>query len=163
MKSPHNEASAQDRPIRLRLAEKADCRLIFEWRNHPRVRRFFFDPGVIPFEDHEQWFLDSLNRSDRVIFVAQEGDIPFGVIRFDMDAQRKSAEVDIYIDPHRQGQGLGTRLLDAGEQWIAENTNVEVLRARVMAENEASARMFEKCGFQPEFIQLVKALNREDP
>lgn len=163
MKRPRGTAGAQDPPIRLRPAEKMDCRLIFGWRNHPRVRRFFFDPGEIPFKDHEHWFYDSLTRPDRVILIAQDGDIAFGVIRFDMDARGKSAEVDIYLDPHKQGQGLGTRLLEAGEQWVAENTNVGALRARVMAGNEASARMFEKCGFQPEFIHLVKALNREDP
>lgn len=148
--------------IRLRPAERSDCRLIYAWRNDPRVRRFFFDPREIPFEEHQAWFNDSLARSDRVILVAQQGNTSCGVIRFDFkESQVATAEVDIYVDPRKQGRGIGTRMLELGEQWIEANTRAAALKARILADNEASIRMFQGRGFRAESIHLRKRLGRD--
>ncbi len=148
--------------ITLRPAEESDCRLVYGWRNDPRVRRFFFDPREIPFEEHQAWFNDSLARPDRIILVAQQDNAPCGVIRFDVtETEEATAEVDIYVDPRKQGGGIGSRMLDLGEQWIKVNTRVAALKARVMADNEASIRMFQGRGFRTESIHLLKRLGRD--
>jgi len=153
----------RDYQLALRPAEKTDCRLVYEWRNNPKVRRFFFDPTEIPFGTHKTWFEESLARSDRTILIAQLGDVPVGVIRFDIAENGESAEVDIYIDPQKHGQGLGTQLLETGEQWVTENTRVRALKANVMTANVASIRMFIRCGFRNDVVRLVKELRREGP
>ena len=163
MTSTQEPPAAHARRIRRRPAGKSDCRLPAEWGNQPSVRRFFFDSDEIPFAVHEAWFADALSRADRIILVAQHGDLPVGVIRFDMDASGKSAEVDIYIDPRKHGKRLGTNLLEVGKQWVLANTPIRALKARVTAGNDASMRMFKRCGFRAHYTQLVKELRQGEP
>jgi L-amino acid N-acyltransferase YncA len=57
------------------------------------------------------------------------------------------AEVSIYVAPHAQGRGIGTRLM---AQAIAssEAHGIWTLYAALFPENEASVRLHEKCGFR---------------
>ena len=94
--------------------------------------------------------------------MAQQGNEPCGVIRFDVsETEEATAEVDIYVDPGKQGGGIGTRLLELGEQWVAANTRVAALKARVLSDNEASIRLFRGRGFRAESIHFLKRVRRE--
>ena len=57
------------------------------------------------------------------------------------------AEVSIYIDPAAQGQGVGTRLLNA---LVAdsEREGFWTLQSGILQDNEASIRLHERCGFR---------------
>lgn len=148
--------------ITLRNAEFGDCRLIYSWRNQPSVRKYFFDSQEIPFEVHENWFRESLDKEGRFLLVALLEETPLGVIRFDvLHGEPEAAEVDIYLAPEMHGRGLGTRLLEAGEKWAFNHTEIRSLRAKVKEENAASVRMFKKRGFGVAFIEFSKEIGRE--
>ena len=143
--------------LTLKPATMEDCRLVFEWRNHIEVRRHFFDEREIPYAEHEAWFRASLARDDRIILIAHDKDRPVGVIRFDtLKDEPDTAEIDIYVSPHRQGKGLGTRILAEGEEWIRTHKGVRSLVARVKADNPASLRMFRGRGFESKHIFFRK-------
>jgi UDP-2,4-diacetamido-2,4,6-trideoxy-beta-L-altropyranose hydrolase len=146
-------------PIDLRRAGKEDCDLIFSWRNHPDVRRHFFEPKEIPYAEHKQWFEDSLKKPDRMILLAWQAGQPVGVIRFDfLEGRSEKAEIDIYVAPGCHGRGIGKEILAQGEAWVRENTGVSILLAKVKKENRASIAMFESCGFQSSFVEYRKNL-----
>ena len=146
----------------LRVAEKRDSRLIHAWRNHPSVRLQSFNTEEIPLDVHERWFQETLERADRFLLIAQQGDVPIGVIRYDLlDERGEEAEVNIYLSPDMQGQGLGGRLLEEGQRWMAENTSVQSVRARVRYGNEASMRMFRKHRFEEVLVEFRKMLGRK--
>lgn len=143
--------------ITLRRAINSDCNTIFGWRNHPKVRSHFFDPSELSLEEHQSWFADSLQRDDRIILIACEGDKPVGVLRFDLtDKSGAAAEIDIYLAPERQGMGLGRRILREGEKWVLRNTEIRLIEAKVKSNNEASLKMFRASGFNTTFIHLNK-------
>ena len=145
--------------ITLRNAEEKDCRLIYGWRNHPDVRRHFFNSRNISYPGHEKWFFDSLKKEGRTILVACENGREVGIIRFDvMPSDPICMEIDIYVDSDHHGRGLGKEILNKGEKWITENTTIRYLVARVKPENEASVKMFEKSGFISQFVMFRKKL-----
>jgi len=133
--------------IILRPAVLEDAALIFPWRNHPQVRQFFFTPEPLNFEDHCAWFERSLLLQDRVMLIAIFSGEAIGFLRFDRKDQ--AAEIDIYLDPSRHGQGLGSSVLSAGLSWAkAYLLGLNLLTAKVVAANKTSQRIFEKNGFQ---------------
>lgn len=57
------------------------------------------------------------------------------------------AEASVYVAEEARGQGLGTRLLEALVE-ASEEAGYWTLEAGILPENEASLRLFEKCGFR---------------
>ncbi|MEW6664750.1 MAG: GNAT family N-acetyltransferase [Thermodesulfobacteriota bacterium] len=145
--------------IRLRRAVMSDSEAVFEWRNDPAVRDHFFDSRELSFAEHTRWFEESLRRADRVVLIAHHEQDAVGVIRFDLTPQDPTtAEVDIYLDPKMHGRGLGTAVLKEGVEWTRRHTEIKRLVARVRARNEASMKMFSKCGFDAQHLFFSKEI-----
>ena len=143
--------------ITFKEAKEEDCRSIFQWRNHPEIRRYFLDSRELTFNEHEKWFAESLKREDRIILIAHDGTAPVGIIRFDfLKGDPGTAEIDIYVAPELHGKGYGKKILTEGERWLKKRSRVKGLIARVKDENKASMKMFRHCGFIPEYILLKK-------
>jgi UDP-2,4-diacetamido-2,4,6-trideoxy-beta-L-altropyranose hydrolase len=144
--------------ITLRKAGLEDCERIYQWRNHPKVRKYFIDPREIDYRDHREWFEASLKRDDRILLMAYKNGKPVGVIRFDIvkEPHPDTFEIDIYVVPEIQGRGIGKEILRAGEDWLRENTSIRGLIAKVKEENVASVKMFIGCGFEHDYILFRK-------
>lgn len=139
--------------VNLRKAVLEDCQTVFKWRNHPKIREYFFDNRGLSYDEHRRWFEESLERGGRAILLALEGDRPVGVIRFDLDRfGPDTAEIDIYVSPENQGRGLGKAILSEGMAWIKKNSAVKRAFARVKRENKASIGMFRGCGFEESYV-----------
>lgn len=139
--------------IALRPAIADDSRRIFEWRNHPDVRRTAFNTDEIKPEEHERWFAASLANPDRVMRVAEFETRPVGFLRFDRkvnltkSAAANAAEVSIFLAPGEQGSGVGSALLHKAEREIPLGWNIEILHAGIRADNDTSVRLFENAGY----------------
>lgn len=57
------------------------------------------------------------------------------------------AEPTVYLRPEAQGRGIARKLYAALE-WILEKQGYHVLYAIICAENQASVRLHEKCGYR---------------
>ncbi|MBN1106868.1 MAG: GNAT family N-acetyltransferase [Deltaproteobacteria bacterium] len=146
--------------IEFRKATREDCELMFRWRNDPRTRRHSFNREELAEDAHRKWFAASLENDRCILLLACAEGTAVGVLRFDLlDEPSRMAEVSIYVDPERHGQGLGKKILKGVEGWLRENTEIERLHARVMRENSASVKMFKKCGFQEKYLFMEKGLS----
>lgn len=136
-------------PLQLRRAKASDSRLLFEWRNHPSIRRVSINSELIPWESHQQWLSNSLENDARELYLAEAVELPVGVIRFDLNHLAATAEVSLYLSPEQVGKGLGTQLLLAGERELLQtHPEINCLVATVVEDNEASHRLFSRCGYQ---------------
>lgn len=134
--------------IRLRTATLDDAVIIFEWRNVEETRRYFFDPKPLEMADHLCWFKNSLLMPTRWLLIAEQQDEAIGVLRFDTN-EKNEAEIGIYVKPGLTGKGLGTKILEVGCEWVKLNLpHVKSLVGKVIPENVASCRAFEKSGFR---------------
>lgn len=147
--------------ITIRLASEDDSRKLFEWRNHPKIREVSRNSGVISWEDHQEWFASVLTSPNRLLLVGQRGDVPVGVVRFDI--QENEAEVSIYVVPDIEESGLGRDLLQTAERWFAGNRpGVGKVRAHVLGNNARSRRLFLGAGYQLESTCYAKRLRQSD-
>jgi UDP-2,4-diacetamido-2,4,6-trideoxy-beta-L-altropyranose hydrolase len=133
--------------IELRGATQGDSKLLFEWRNHPSIRAISINSDPIPWESHQQWFDKVLQDANRPLYIAEQAGTAVGVIRFEID--NTQAVVSLYLAPDKNGRGLGTQLLLLGEQQLLQG-RPEILKivATVLEGNEASHRLFRRCGYQ---------------
>ena len=136
--------------ICLRLAGLQDCRDIYEWRNAAENRQHSFDSGVFAFADHEAWYKATLSRSDRVLLIGEAHNSPVGVLRYDLKGQ--CANVSVYLVPGKHCQGLGSKLLHSGSEWLRKNhPEVREVLADIQIANQASQAAFSQAGYEPYF------------
>jgi RimJ/RimL family protein N-acetyltransferase len=142
--------------LRLRPAEEADCRLLWEWANDPVVRGMSFSSEPIPWEDHRRWLAGRLASPSCRLFVAlTDAATPVGQIRFDT-ADGETAEVAVSVARDHRGGGLGAALILAGVTEVFRRTPLRALHAYVKEENTPSLRAFALAGFDPVGKKLVR-------
>nr|WP_254538146.1 GNAT family N-acetyltransferase [Halomarina sp. BCD28] len=71
-------------------------------------------------------------------------------------AEKKGVVENLYVEPGRRGEGIGSALLSAAEDALrADGAAVVILD--VMAENEDARRFYEAHGFRPHRVTMAKA------
>ncbi len=145
-------------PIDLRDAKPADSSSLFAWRNHPDTRRHSLDSAEIAWDTHERWFTAVLADPNRELLIAEQSGQPVGVLRYDIEAGR--AHISVYLVPGLAGQGLGARLLLAGEEWLrSHHPEVGILEAQIRPSNTASLGVFQSVGFAHDHTVLKKNIH----
>ncbi|MBU4376258.1 MAG: hypothetical protein KKD29_02130, partial [Candidatus Omnitrophica bacterium] len=71
--------------ITLNRVMDKDCRDLWTWRNHPEVRRQFFDDKIIPWDEHQRWFHSKTNSPGTKIYMASLQNNKIGAIRFEIN------------------------------------------------------------------------------
>jgi UDP-2,4-diacetamido-2,4,6-trideoxy-beta-L-altropyranose hydrolase len=133
--------------INLRRATMDDAQSILSWRNDPQIRAQSFNSSVIDWQAHNSWFQKTLQCKDKLILIGEIDNSPVGVLRFDLS--ENVAEVNIYLVPGLQGNGLGALLLKAGTKWLNQHFNtIKKIIAKVLCGNVASEKTFKKVGFK---------------
>jgi UDP-2,4-diacetamido-2,4,6-trideoxy-beta-L-altropyranose hydrolase len=145
--------------IQMRVATTADANSLFLWRNDPAVRAASRIPNVIDLNTHQTWVASVVNSDDRILLIGECEGAPVGVVRFDL--QGTEAEISIYLVPGVHPPGQGRSLLQCGERWLAANRPaVARIRARVLAGNRRSERLFLGAGYEIDFTDFSKRIGR---
>ena len=143
--------------VRVRDATPADSANILSWRNEPDVRLVSIDSRAIDQATHDAWFASVMADPDRMLLIGERGQRQVGVVRFDV--REDEARVSIFLAPGLAGTGMGSDLLAAGEEGLAERRrNVKVVLADVKGGNLASRRLFEAAGYELRSALYVKRL-----
>lgn len=138
--------------LMLREVTGKDIDLLFRWANDPVTRQNAFHTEQIPYETHRAWFVKLLADRDVLKYILcgsfsntdEMQDI--GQIRLSIEAGE--ALIDYSIDSKKRGQGLGTRMILMAEERLRESRkDVVCCKGQVKPENIASAKVFEKCGY----------------
>jgi UDP-2,4-diacetamido-2,4,6-trideoxy-beta-L-altropyranose hydrolase len=132
--------------LKIRHASVDDGEMLFEWRNNTRTRKYTRNPAALSRLGHMNWFTQTLVSERSKLLIAMHGDHPVGCVRFDIDD--KQAEVSIYLDPARHGRGWGGLVLSQAMAWMhSVYPSVTLFSADVLAENLASVKLFQRCGY----------------
>ena len=101
---------------------------VWAWRNDPVTRSMSKSTDKVPWEDHQAWYADHYHEMKiGWIYLAR-----VGVVRV------TDGEVSITVAPNWRKEGIGAQLL----------RSVEGRRATIRRGNEASQRLFERCGYE---------------
>ena len=140
--------------INLTKAKITDINDIFEWRNHPDIRKNFFDSEVITWNDHEKWFNKKLKDQDTTIYIAYYIENKIGTIRF--EANESAIKTSVMLNPLFLSKGLGSQVIKMGvKRFIMEkNPDMQII-AEIKKGNVASIKAFERAGFEEDFFTYV--------
>ncbi len=64
---------------------------------------------------------------------------------------------EIYIAPGRRGTGIGTRMMIHAFDWLRAR-GVKTARVETAATNDAALRLYERFGFEPNYVVLQAEL-----
>lgn len=132
---------------RLRPAQPADARMVFEWRNSPYIVQRSSSQSVVDWKTHERWYAESLrSKEKRLMYVIEEGSVPVGLVRFDR-APANGCVISVYLSEQFTGRGLGVEAIRQGCRAVFEDWGVEEVRACVRRENTGAQSAFSKAGF----------------
>jgi len=142
--------------VRLRPIADADTDLIVKWRNTPSVvQNFIFRQTFTP-EMHRSWLAAKVATGQVVqyIIIDKADDKPVGSVYYrDMDNHNRSAEYGIFIgEESARGKGLGTETAKLFTDFGFAELQLHRISLRVLAENTAARRSYEKAGFVQEGV-----------
>lgn len=135
----------------LRKATFEDALLLFNWANNSEVRQNAINPEKIKWEEHLVWLKTRLNDINCRMFILMGNQLPMGQIRLELI--NNYWLIDYSIDTDFRGKGLGNKIIS-----LIINVHIQPLKAIVKKNNLSSNKIFIKCGFQSNSIQL----NNED-
>jgi ribosomal protein S18 acetylase RimI-like enzyme len=72
----------------------------------------------------------------------------------------KGVVENLYVVPGRQGEGIGTALLEAAEETLAAG-GAEVITLDVMADNDDARRFYRKRGYDPHRVTMTRAVKSD--
>jgi RimJ/RimL family protein N-acetyltransferase len=129
--------------IKLRPAVPADSAELLRWRNDPDTRAASLDRGAVTLAEHERWYAAALGNAARQILIAEESNVPVGMVRFDR-REGDELEISVNLAPEARGRGLGAEIIVMACRQQPVGT---VVIARVRPDNLASVKVFGRAGF----------------
>ena len=124
-----------------------DLETLRTWRNDPRVMKWAArQSSPITPEQQHAWYERIIKCDDTDVMVAWEDDRRVAVVTLsDIDNRHKRAEFGIYVDPNRQGQGIGKRALPLLLKVAFTGYGLETVWGETLDGNHAG-KLFEACG-----------------
>ena len=130
----------------IRTADLSDLQDVYDWRNDSFSRSMFLSSEAVSLNKHIDWYQRSLKNPHRRLYIGSINDLKVGIVRFDFNKNAEQSEVSINLNPQLRGKGFGFTLLSKSISTY-ELSNDATLIATIKKENDASLRIFSKCGF----------------
>lgn len=128
-----------------------DLEQVLGWRNHAEVRRYMFDPRLIPLDEHCRWFEKASKDPARHLLVYEQHAVPAGFINIHPVASGGIAEWGFYAAPGSP-KGTGRSLGRTALRYAFEKVGLHKVCGRVLDFNERSLRLHLMLGFVQEGI-----------
>lgn len=143
--------------LKLRAMQPQDAAFMLEWENDDKVRAVSAsgaDPGELYTLDQITEFiargssLDIRIRAQVRFIIEYMGQAIGTADLFEYDSEQSSAKVGILIyPPDLRGKGLATKAIGDLIEFAERELGLRKLTAQCHAQNRASVRLFQRCGF----------------
>ena len=151
LKNSKNDKTKTD--LKLRMLEPSDINDLLKWRNHPDVRKNFFNPNPLSYSEHEEWFKAKSIDPNCMIYIACRGENKIGSIRFEEEGIVK---VSVMLNPDFLGKNFGSKIIRLGvEKFIGEKRPNNPIIAEIRKDNIASIMAFQKAGFKEYYSTFI--------
>src|SRR3972149_6139660 len=140
--------------VKIRKAGMSDMADLYKWRNHPEIRKNFFNTCIVSLEEHEKWFNAKIKAADTTIYMAFCKNNKIGSIRF--EDRGEVIKASVMLNPDFLGKGFGSELIRTGiKQFLTENKSDKPVVAEIKTENIASLKAFKRAGFIESYITCI--------
>ena len=95
--------------LTIKKADTNDCIDVFNWRNNPESRKMFIISRKVGWDEHKEWFKNSLLNPRKVLLICyDEFKEKVGIVRFDIES--KQTLISINLNPFSLLLSNGDRL-----------------------------------------------------
>ncbi|WP_137286845.1 GNAT family N-acetyltransferase [Halorussus salinisoli] len=144
--------------VTLRTIEEEDVEFMRDAINLPEVREGLTTAFPLNAEQEREYFEESIsNQEDVNLAVCTDGEIAGTIGLHDLNQRSGTCEIGIWLAPEFHGQGYGTDASRVLTDYAFRELRMHRVQARVLATNEASARIWEKLGFEEEGVHRDEA------
>ena len=133
--------------LTIKNADTNDCIDIFNWRNNPESRKMFLITRKVSWDEHKEWFKNSLLNPRKVLLICyDEIKEKVGIVRFDIE--NTQTLISINLNPSKRGRGLSRQCLTESIKFFISNYNLNgKIVAIIKEENIRSIKSFKSSGF----------------
>jgi len=132
---------------RLRPVGIGDARLLFDWRNKPRIRAASLMKTPLSWDIHQKWVENAVQCRDGIWCIYTEGGYDLGHINA-VERTPGNWSWSFYIGASRAPRGAGGRMCGAFVAKLFRETFFENLTADVLPDNAASIALHKALGFE---------------
>lgn len=112
-------------------------RKVWEWRNHPDVRKYMYNTEEIPYDDHVHFIKRLEERNDVLYWIAYFNNDPIGVINLtSIDMGSSRAELGYYMIPVKMNSGLGIDFVFHTLRFVFEQIEMVELFGSIHGDNK---------------------------
>jgi len=103
--------------------------------------------------------------TDNLLVARRDGEV-VGFVMFTLETGRYEQDVttglveNLYVEPSARREGIGTALLEAAEQRLADG-GATVVQLEAMADNDAARQFYAARGYQPHRVALEKSTEND--
>ena len=144
----------------LRAATQSDIKQVYDWQLLPETRKYALTQDAPTWEGHQKWMKTKLAEVSDYFYIIESltDGHNIGVVRLDKQSEGQYL-ISIFIDPNYFGQGYAKQAL----AYIDLLHPQFEIQATVLAENNASQRLFTAANYQQVSAEsfIRSQLNRE--
>lgn len=119
--------------INLTNSEK---QMILDWRNHSSNRKWMFNQSFIFINDHLKFIENLENNSESFYWLVSKNKTPIGGVNLiHIQNDSKSAEIGYFLDPDKQGGGLGLDFVFTSLSFAFDVLGFQIIQGNVMNDN----------------------------
>ncbi|WP_135534278.1 GNAT family N-acetyltransferase [Halostella pelagica] len=139
--------------VSLRTVESDDIEFLRDAVNHPDVWRTTLMSTPKNSEQEREFFEEVVSDEDSVDLLVTADDRPVGMVSLNtVDEENGVGELGYWIVPDEWGNGYATDAARTLTEYAFDQRRLHRVQARVVAFNDASARVLEKAGFEREGV-----------
>jgi RimJ/RimL family protein N-acetyltransferase len=139
--------------VKLRRLLEKDLKDLYDWRNDDRIWQWCRQDDLLEWGSHEKWFWrQAEDRRTSMYGITMSGSLVGVCGLTDIDQLARRAEFSLYVDPERQGQGVGKKALQQLFTHGFQSLGLNLIWGETFDGNPA-AHLFEKLGMKLEGVR----------
>lgn len=135
-------------------------KLVWEWRNHPDIRKWMVTQDIIPYDNHLSFISSLSHRTDKYYWLAKYKGTPVGVLSIvDCNNELTEGTPGYYIDPYCPIIGIGVELQYAFKYLFLNILGFERLLGLIQVGN---ANSYQNARFLGSKITRTKTIDGQE-
>lgn len=146
--------------VKLRKFQEQDVPNKVKWINDAENNQYLHYELPLLEEKTVEWFRKIEGRADRYDAVIEYDEVPVGIIGL-LGVQDGRAEYYITIgEKEYKGRGIAKEATELLLQYAFINLKLKEVYLYTEEENIGAQKLFEKCGFEKQYLEKDSAINR---
>jgi UDP-4-amino-4,6-dideoxy-N-acetyl-beta-L-altrosamine N-acetyltransferase len=120
--------------------------MVWRWRNHDAIRKWMYNPDIIPFENHLTFIEKLQTDTSKHYFLVKRSAIPIGVISISM-IEEHGVDLGFYLGPEYHHKRLSVEFYYHVLEYVFEVLRFRKVIGCVLVENSATNSLNMLFGF----------------